>query len=454
MICVYPADCRDFTTNGNGTLTPISATVTETLNGEYEVQLEHPIDAEGKWQRLVEGCILRVPVPAGFTPAITVREQTVQTATDIYAVIDAVTSSLYLWANRPTEYPVRYQTAIWNYRARTEVAVISKSDPWYEVIGPDGKHGWMYGPYLRYVRTESSAEAAEAEIRQPKALREQPFRIYRVVPELDKITVYARHIFYDLLDNMVKSYKPTAETTGAEAVQGLAAACLTAGHGFSFYSDLTSTAEDVEVVNKNPVDAILGDEGLLAKYGGELLRDWFDVYVVSQVGSESEVRIRQAKDLLGIKYDVDLSDVVTRIMPTGTDKDGEPLYLPELYVDSPLISQYPQPKWIHLDVKEAKEGKSDDGETKTKEQCYTAMRDAAQAEYDKGCDMPTVSLDVDFLNCLDTEEYKEYGFLQGIFLGDTVHVIAPRIGVNVALRMTQYTYDCLTKKYGMAVGFA
>ena len=145
MICVYPADCRDFTTNGNGTLTPISATVAETLNGEYEVQLEHPIDAEGKWQRLVEGCILRVPVPAGFTPAITVREQTVQTATDIYAVIDAVTSSLYLWANRPTEYPVRYQTAIWNYRARTEVAVISKSDPWYEVIGPDGKHGWMYG---------------------------------------------------------------------------------------------------------------------------------------------------------------------------------------------------------------------------------------------------------------------------------------------------------------------
>ena len=57
MICVYPADCTDFSTNGNGMLAPLSAEVTETLNGEYELTLVHPIDEAGKWQRLVEGCI-------------------------------------------------------------------------------------------------------------------------------------------------------------------------------------------------------------------------------------------------------------------------------------------------------------------------------------------------------------------------------------------------------------
>ena len=70
MICVYPADCTDFSTNGNGTIEPSSAQVTETLNGEYELQLVHPIDDAGKWQRLVEGCILRAPVPAATTPII------------------------------------------------------------------------------------------------------------------------------------------------------------------------------------------------------------------------------------------------------------------------------------------------------------------------------------------------------------------------------------------------
>ena len=70
MICVYPADCTNFSTNGRGTLAPMSAEVTETLNGEYELALVHPIDEAGKWQRLAEGCILRAPVPAAMTPRV------------------------------------------------------------------------------------------------------------------------------------------------------------------------------------------------------------------------------------------------------------------------------------------------------------------------------------------------------------------------------------------------
>ena len=198
--------------------------------------------------------------------------------------------------------------------------------------------------------------------------------------------------------------------------------------------------------NVNPVDAILGDGGLVEKYGGELARDWFDVFLVKRVGSDTNVQIRQGKNLLGVSYDVDLTDVVTRIMPTGEDKDGNFLYLPEVYIDSPNIGNYPHPKWIHLAVSEAKEVTEGD-EKKSKDQCYTEMRNAVQAEYDKGCDLPTVTLKVDFINCAETEEYRDYKPLQNIFLGDSVRVIAPRIGVEVSMRMTQYTYDCLQRKY-------
>ena len=44
MICVYGSECIDFSTNGIGVVTPTSCTVTETLNGEYELQLEHALD--------------------------------------------------------------------------------------------------------------------------------------------------------------------------------------------------------------------------------------------------------------------------------------------------------------------------------------------------------------------------------------------------------------------------
>ena len=159
--------------------------------------------------------------------------------------------------------------------------------------------------------------------------------------------------------------------------------------------------------NVNPVDAILGDGGLVEKYGGELARDWFDCVHRQARGQQHRRADPAAQEPAGISYDVDLTDVVTRIMPTGEDKDGNLLYLPEVYIDSPNIGNYPHPKWIHLAVSEAKEVTEGD-ERKSKDQCYAELRTAVQAEYDKGCDLPTVTLKVDFINCAETEEYSGY----------------------------------------------
>ena len=79
MICVYPADCKDFSNNGLGIVLPQSCSVTETLNGEWELTLIHPIDVDGKWTRLTEGCILRAPVPAAMTPQVGLVTQQYQT---------------------------------------------------------------------------------------------------------------------------------------------------------------------------------------------------------------------------------------------------------------------------------------------------------------------------------------------------------------------------------------
>ncbi len=352
---------------------------------------------------------------------------------------------LHLRSGTGTNYKI-----LGKYKKGREVIVLNKTaSSWYEVTAPDGKHGYMASQYLTFQRTETQAVQTNVGFRnqviEARQLRDQPFRIYRVVPELDKVTVYARHIFYDLLDNMVKSLKPSPSAVGASVVQSLSGACLSS-HDFSFYSDLTSTAEDVEWENVNPVEAMLGENGLVNKYGAELARDWYDVFLVKRVGNDTDVSIRERKNLTGISYDVDETDVVTRIMPTGEDADGNILYLPELYIDSPNLNAYTHPKWIHLPVSEAKEV-TDGDEPKSKTQCYAEMRKAAQAKFDAGCDLPTVTLKVDFVNCSDAEEYKQYAALTDIFLGDSARVVARRIGVEVSMRMTQYTYDCLTRKY-------
>ena len=447
MICVYPANCTDFSSNGLGAVTPMSCTVTETLNGEWELTLVHDIDERGKWTRLSEGCILRAPVPAAMTPSVDLVTQQYQTSTYDVQIYKITTKSgpLHLRSGTGTNYRI-----LGKYKKGREVIVLNKTtSSWYEVTAPDGKHGYMASQYLTFQRTETQTVQTNVgfhnQVIESRQLRDQPFRIYRVVPELDKVTVYARHIFYDLFDNMIKTLKPSPSAVGASVVQSLSGACLSA-HDFSFYSDLTSTAEDVEWENVNPVEAMLGENGLVSKYGAELARDWYDVFLVRRVGNNTDVSIREKKNLTGISYDVDETDVVTRIMPTGEDADGNILYLPELYIDSPNLNAYTHPKWIHLPVSEAKEV-TDGDEPKSEAQCYAEMRKAAQDEYANGCDLPTITLKVDFVNCSDAEEYKQYAALTDIFLGDSVRVIARRIGVEVSMRMTQYTYDCLTKKY-------
>lgn len=439
MITIYEANATDFGGNGLGTLAPESCLVSETLNGEYEVTLVHPIDEAGKFRRLQENRILRVPVPAGKTPRMAMSAQK-QTSTEIYKVTTGG-MRLYLRAK-----PSQSAKGIHAYKPNTEVALIAKTNAqWYEVTTPDGKHGYMWAGNLTYVRTETTGAAAEESIKEPTILRNQPFRIYRIVPTLTNITVYARHIFYDLMDNMVSSYAPDANTTGAAALTGLMAAALSQ-QDFTFYSDLDTTAEGVEITDKNPAEAIMGDGGLIDNYGGELARDWWDVYLARRTGEETGIQIREGKNLLGITYSVDYTDVTTRIMPRGEDKDGKPLYLPEKYIDSENISAYPTIKWALMDVKDAKE-KTKGDDKRTKDECYALMRQAAQDAYDAGEDLPNVTLNVSFIDCAETEEYRQYRNLQGIHLGDTVKVIAKRVGVSVAMRMTQYTYNCLTRRY-------
>lgn len=447
MICIYESNCTDFSGNGLGVLAPFSCSVTETLNGEYELVMEHPLDRNGKWARIVEGRILRAPVPAAITPRIEQVSQQYQDSSYDVQIYKITTKSgnLRLRSGTGTNYKI-----LSSYKKDSEVIVVEKTtSSWYEVAAPDGKHGYMASEYLTFARTEKQAVRKNVgfknQVLESRQLRDQPFRIYRVVPDLTKVTVYARHIFYDLLDNMLPKVEPGNDEVGAAAVQKIAKSCLSE-HDFTFYSDLSSTAEDVVWENINPVEALLGEDGITGKYKAELARDWFDVFLVGRVGNDTDVQIREKKNLTGISYDVDITNVTTRIMPTGENKDGEVLYLPELFLDSPYIGAYPAPKWIHLAVSEAKES-DDEDEPKSIQQCYAEMRKAAQAEFDAGCDLPSVTLTVDFISCENAVEYAQYAGLRSIFLGDAVQVISPRIGVSVSMRMTQYTYDCLLQKY-------
>ncbi|MED2331304.1 phage tail spike protein, partial [Bacillus thuringiensis] len=153
-------------------------------------------------------------------------------------------------------------------------------------------------------------------------------------------TAQCYHIFYDLTENLIEDI--FAETTNGNGAMNRMSAGCQYKHPFQFYSDVPKIAS-ARIVRKNPVEALLDssqDNSFVNRWGGELKRDNFDVKMLLNRGMDRGVVIRHKKDLLGYEGNVDWKSPITRIMPQGFDG----LFLPEKYVDSPLINKYPHPK--------------------------------------------------------------------------------------------------------------
>lgn len=87
------------------------------------------------------------------------------------------------------------------------------------------------------------------------------------------------------------------------------------------------------------------------------------------IEGDNGLQIRDKKNLTGYESDLDYSSIVTRIMPEGY----EGLFLPEKYVDSPLINYYVSPKIKVIKYDNVKVG-DEEGEFATKELAYAELR--------------------------------------------------------------------------------
>jgi phage minor structural protein len=277
----------------------------------------------------------------------------------------------------------------------------------------------------------------------------QAFRIYRVVKNAvdGTVRVNARHIFYDLLANFVEDVRPTGKT-GAEAGQQILDGCQYPTP-FTFSSDITHTST-AYYIRQSPARALLGDadQAFISRWGGEIVRDNFNIAVNTRLGADNGVRIAYGKNMAGLEFQEDASGVATRILPTALTGDNQVLLLPEKYIDSPRISDYPFPVITAMDTG-YQVGKEVDGAVPypTVESCHDAMRQFVADRYLAGADIPTLSLAVDFVDWKDISGYEKYKSLLTVNLGDDVTVDYAPFGVSVKLRVCAVSYDCLTDRF-------
>lgn len=278
----------------------------------------------------------------------------------------------------------------------------------------------------------------------PTPFGQSLYRITQMSKTDTGVTATALPIFLDAQnDTFIYDQRPT-DKNGQQALDIILNGTRYTGHS---NIDKISTAY---YQMKNAIECISSDDdnAFLKRWGGEVRYSNYDIYINDRLGDDNGMRVEFGFNLNGISEDIDMSGVVTSIIPVSynghTLPDGET-------VDSPNINKYPvkhirQIRYEDIKLAEdAQEGEEDVTVCDTMEELYDALRSRASQEYDSGIDLPSITYQVDMIDLSKTQEYAHLKQLVTVNLGDTVHVRHRRLGIETTARVIAMTYDCITQ---------
>ena len=276
----------------------------------------------------------------------------------------------------------------------------------------------------------------------------QLFRIEEIEKDMSSINIYAKHIFFDLSKNFIRDTNIVIKNR-SEAIKQILANTLNT-HNFKYVgTDNNSTQKNLRIVRKDGVSALLGSEDntVINRYGGEIDIDNFNISSKDQIGETTNLVIEYSKNLTGITESVDMSEVVTRIVPQGANE----LLLPEYYIDSPLIGNYYQPLISHMEFSEvevvSKDDATEDKPEFTQEQAYAELRRLVNELYKNGVDKATFNYDISFIDLSNTVQYERFKNMHSLNIGDIVRVKHQDLNLDLDCRIRNYTYNALTYEF-------
>ncbi|WP_374915534.1 phage tail spike protein [Weissella cibaria] len=268
------------------------------------------------------------------------------------------------------------------------------------------------------------------------------------------LQIEADSITYDLTHNIVKSV--TMKGTGSTAMNQLQEAIVNPSI-FTLYSDITTSSTST-LNYVNPMEAIAGTQGSFLQYwGGEMKRENRRVAMLNRRGRYNVATFRLGKNISGLRYTVDTSNLVTQVIPTVNLTEGNTTrYLEGATVSSKRVGNYPIKYTQSVDVTD--KITINDGDTDKaiidRINAYAGNWFAQSENTNK--DLPDVTIEVDVLSLQDSADYADkFAKLETIGLTDTVTVYVPEYGVNVTAIVNELHYDPIGERVtSLVVGTA
>ena len=497
MICVFDADNTTFEGNGNAVLTPMEhPRVKMVAGGNYDMQMTHPIDPEGKWKHLVPDAVIRIPVPeeeienafAGYDADVykvtggngELREEPVAPTTISYPTWPSTTAGpATIEVGAKCSYEGKnYECIYWDPSSRgagsppsgmswwKEIPRTTPGAPvlvtlpagtdlyfvedynasWYKMSTYYGIVGYIEKSKVVYDRHLTPSET------KPRIITTQLLRITNASVDTKSrtVSVTAQHVSYDLNGNIVK------DVTLNQASPAMAIGRIVEGLMIDYPGTIATNlmSEDngtysETIKGKTGIYCLLDpDKGIVSKFDAAYKRDNWDLFVMQRVETDRGFRLKYRKNMLGVNW-TRTKPQATRIVPVAKDEGGADLYLPEEWVDSPLINTYPVIRMERLTVKGqiGKDKGTGDGSTWDASDLYDEMRAKAEERFTiDHADRVIHDVTVDFEMLGSTDEYAQLKDLERVLLYDTVSVEDEEIGLSTRLTVTELEWDPVKKK--------
>ena len=262
---------------------------------------------------------------------------------------------------------------------------------------------------------------------------EQEFTIFEVVKEQGYITVYANQIATLLKSHSISSIN--VDRVAGNVVMTALAGAILRDCPFSFYSDITDK-HTFNAANISVMDALIKEKhSIVGQWGGDLVRDKYQVSLLKNGGSETEALFMYKKNMRSPQQTTSTKELRTRIhfrkkIEVGEGDNRKEQWL-RVTVDSPLISKY---KHIYEDDMEVTDEDVKDLASLTKygEQYYRTTL----------CDMIEDSLELDVAGIGDVP----------VKIFDIVSVYHEQFSIDVRKKITKYRYSPMGKRL-KSVGF-
>ncbi|MFR4533176.1 MAG: phage tail spike protein [Thomasclavelia ramosa] len=280
------------------------------------------------------------------------------------------------------------------------------------------------------------------------SLKGQLFRIDTISKPLNgQVTVYAKHISFDLAKNSlnedINERNINCENAGKHMLQK-----SDADSRFSIESNIEMLGNYSMDRKTDCLSAIAGTRGSLIDTfgnGPKLLRDNFTISVLNRRGKDDNTLIAYKKNITGFTLEEDYSEIINVIKPYSTyteDEVEKTLYIDEIGVKSPryVEGDIVKSQWIDFS------DKFDEDETPTKEK----LKNLAEKYFnDNNCDLPKMTYKIEFQPLSQTEEYKEDGLAELEYIGmdDSVYIANSKYGIRDQARVIKTTYNVLAEKY-------